>query len=551
MFILLTLSFVALAFASSHSEAPGTSESSKTDLSDVYFFKTPGNDATVTAIVNLDPLRNSQAGPNYNLLDNNYFYTIHFDNDGDASEDFSFQFIFGERLTDVANSSPLRVNAPFTGDVAAFEGALSVQEYYEVRVAYGKDYVSTLDGGVRLNDGQQFGVPVTNTGSKTFAGNYNTYVDNYIYNDVSWKGCAESLRVFAGPRRESFALPLGRVFDLINLDPLTTTQSAAENSLDRFNVFTLALEIPTACLKRGGTGPVLSTWATTRELVHKGVNEHHFAGKQTSRLGNPLVNELIIGMPDKNLYSRSAPADDAQFLSYFQAPVVPALVELLFGAAAPSFVRNDLVGVLLTGVPGFNAPTLETRKRNVGGKPGEPRVEVEIHNGETTTSSSSSSSSSSSDSDDDDDSYVTYDTYENSPDTVEQEVPQVVASGAPLADVLRLNTAIAATPRAQQNPLGFFGGDFDGYPNGRRLGDDVVDITLRAAMGAVCHVTVPLVASLGLCVPADAPVGNAALTDGVPTHACSFGATFPYLNAPVPGDVAPTDAFPLQYDATC
>jgi hypothetical protein len=469
------------------------------------------------------------------------------------------QFIFGEQVSNGA--SPLRVNGAFDQSTPD-SFVVNAQEYYEVRVMYGEQYTSPIDGGVRLSDSnnggsQKFKVPVTNTGSKTFPGNYDAYANQFVYQNVAWDGCAAPLKLFVGPRRESFALPLGRVFDLVNLNPVTSTQQPLENSLDRFQVTTLAVEIPIACLTRGGASDgVVGTWASVRQLVHKGANEqYHFAGKQVSRLANPLVNELLIGLADKNHYSASHPSDDEQFLSYLQAPALPVLLQAIFNNAvvAPAFKRNDLVGLLFTGVPGVNKGENTARKRNVGGKPGAPRVEYEFHNGDdTTTSSSTSDSGSSSDnSDDDDDSAVEFDSYELSKSLKEASLPQLDSDFKTIADMLRLSTSIPGTPASTQNPLGLLADDLDGYPNGRRLGDDVVDISLRAVMGVVCHSINPVITSLGICTPADAPSGAAPLTDGVPTHACSFGATFPYLNAPVPGDVAPTDAFPSQFDNTC
>jgi hypothetical protein len=191
------------------------------------------------------------------------------------------------------------------------------------------------------------------------------------------------------------------------------------------------------------------------------------AWSQVSRVGMPLVNEVVIGMDDKDRFNTSKPKDDAQFINYVTNPVLPAVVETLFPSAkAPTnFPRNDLVTVFLKGLPGVNQPK------------------------------------------------------------------NVVAS-----EMLRLNTSIAPTPQASQNQLGVAGGDNAGFPNGRRPADDVVDVSLRVAMGALCALTGANDA-LGVgCKPGDAPAGGLKLTDGVRKTATDFKAAFPYLNTPLPGN---------------
>jgi hypothetical protein len=175
----------------------------------------------------------------------------------------------------------------------------------------------------------------------------------------------------------------------------------------------------------------------------------------------PLVNELVIGLPDKDNWNRSVPADDAQFLQYVTNPSLPALIEALFrgaGVAAPTlFPRTDLVATFLTGISGVNQP------------------------------------------------------------------PNVVPS-----EELRLNTSTAITVAGSQNRLGVIGGDAAGYPNGRRPGDDVVDITLRVAMGRLI--------TLGLFgTPSQAPSGALDFTDGAFVDHTFFDTSFPYIKPPLPG----------------
>jgi len=187
------------------------------------------------------------------------------------------------------------------------------------------------------------------------------------------------------------------------------------------------------------------------------------------------VNEVLIGLPDKDYWNQVGPDKEATFLKYYQYPTLPAILDLLFRAAinsalgtnltniAPTnFPRADLVAIFLTGIPGVN---------------------------------------------------------------------QISTNTTGYHDLLRLNTNITATPAATQNSLGVIAGDNAGYPNGRRPIDDVIDISLRAVMGVVCHLP------LGVCTPAQAPVGNAALTDGVPSTASDYSVTFPYLVTPINGDV--------------
>jgi hypothetical protein len=176
----------------------------------------------------------------------------------------------------------------------------------------------------------------------------------------------------------------------------------------------------------------------------------------------PLVNEIVIGLKDKNKFNNSEPKDDGQFADYVTNPTLPALLEILFGGAgvkAPTnFPRTDLVAAFLTGVDGLNKPA------------------------------------------------------------------NVTAS-----EMLRLNTAIPPTPNASQDRLGVLGGDNAGFPNGRRPGDDVVDIELRVAMGVLCTL------NIGGCKPSDAPAGTLHYTDGAFTWSKFFPAAFPYLQAPIPG----------------
>jgi hypothetical protein len=260
-----------------------------------------------------------------------------------------------------------------------------------------------------------------------------------------------------GQRKDPFVVNLGEIFDLVNLNPLGPVDGAKDLLADA-NVTSFILEIPKDFLTSGGTGPVIGGW-TTASKIENGTYT------QVSRLGSPLVNEVVIGLKDKDNFNSSEPKNDlANFADYVTHPTLPALLELLFNVPAPTaFPRADLVAAFVTGVDGLNKPAGQT---GVG-------------------------------------------------------------------EMLRLNTAIPATPKAQQNNLGVIAGitkgkldttraDLAGFPNGRRPGDDVVDIALRVVMGK-------------LLAPADAPVGDAPLTDGAYIDATFFPDQFPYLNPPLKG----------------
>jgi hypothetical protein len=252
------------------------------------------------------------------------------------------------------------------------------------------------------------------------------------------------------------------------------------------NVTSLALEIPIACLTGTGNG-VIGGW-TTASLPQASILDptptydapalQGGAFVQVSRLGMPLVNELVIGLPQKDLFNHAKPTADSALAGYVTNPTFPAILDALFrapvraitggqGTIAPiNFPRSDLVATFLTGIA-----TLNQQK--------------------TVTPS----------------------------------------------EMLRLNTAINPTARTAQSPAGVVGDDLAGFPNGRRPGDDVVDIVLRVAMGRLCH-PVPINGTqtqLGLCQPAQAPTGTLPYTDGAPISAGDLSTAFPYLNTPIPG----------------
>jgi hypothetical protein len=547
-------------WASSHREAPSISGMPRVDSTDFYMFRSfsgariaESGAGYVTMIANYVPLQAPYGGPNYFALDNDAIYEIHVDNNGDAREDLTFQFNFNSALDAVGAGATQRANAGFEltvgGQAVAIPlrqfggvgpgingGALNELETYTVTLIRGdrrtgartalRPTVAPLAGSPTL-----FVKPVDNIGTKTIA-DYNAYANAHIYN-VSVPTCARPARVFVGQREENFAVNLGEVFDLVNLVPIQGANSAEwpqynvptaaqfpggivqdrenDDVVDEFNVTSLAVEMPVECLTAvapGATGfdPVIGAWTSASlpqaRLLdptpnYNATSRQGGAFVQVSRLSNPLVNELVVGLRDKDRFAESEPDQDLRptdgIATYVTNPTLPALLNILFrdavnttlGANIPdlaptNFPRADLVAAFATGIAGFNQPANLTR----GG------------------------------------------------------------------EMLRLNTAVPPTPVANQNVFGVVAEDLAGFPNGRRPTDDTVDLALRVVMGALCH-PLPLGAelsgnsalentagdlvNLGACAPADAPVGTVPFTDGAPLRPDQVLADFPYLNAPIPG----------------
>lgn len=464
--VTLVIALMPLAVnASSHREAPFITEMPKVDGTDFYMFNSyeAGREGYVTLLANYIPLQEPGGGPNYYSMDDDALYEIHIDNNADAVEDITFQFRFNDEIRGIALNVdgegvpiPLKQAGP-VGPTAADDENLNVVETYTVAVVHGDRRNGTRDHIAHAMDGSTtFVKPVDNIGNKTLA-DYAAYAHDHLY-DVTIPGCGDG-RLFVGQRKESFVINIGEVFDLINTDPLGPPDGEP-NGLAGKNITTLALEVPTTCLV-GADSDVIGGWTTAslRQIrIFTGPDaedDTHEVGEytQVSRLGSPLVNEVVIGLPDKDRFNKSEPRNDEQFALYVTNPTLPALIELLFpDAPAPTaFPREDLVSAFLIGIADLNQP------------------------------------------------------------------PMVVAS-----EMLRLNTAIPAVPAESQEPLGVLAGDNAGFPNGRRPGDDVVDIALRVAMGALLD-------------EEDAPAGQSQFTDGAYVDANFFDAAFPYLQTPLPG----------------
>ena len=379
---------------SSHREAPGIAGRPRLDGTDFYMFRSyePGRQDYVTLIANYIPLQDAYGGPNFFTLDPRAVYEIHVDNDGDAREDLTFQFGFHIAYKNIAVPAggvqvpvPL-INVGPIGPNAGDTNNLNVIESYSINLLRGDRANSSRAAITNAMTGSEvFRKPVDRIGDKSIA-DYATYAGNHVY-DVDIPGCGMNGRAFVGQRREGFVVNLAEAFDLVNLNPLGAVDGE-ENVLADKNVTSLALEVPISCLTNGND-PVIGAWTTasraTSQFKWSPVQESSFLraghGKltQVSRLGMPLVNELVIGLGDKDEFNASEPRNDGQFAAYVTNPTLPVLIQALFGVPAPATPRNDLVQVFLTGVPGLNQPlhfkAAEMLRLNTGIAPAAPAAQ--------------------------------------------------------------------------------------------------------------------------------------------------------------------------------
>jgi hypothetical protein len=515
------------SLASSHREAPFITTSPKVDATDFYMFRSyegvaangsGGRSDYVTLIANYQPLQGPYGGPNYFSMDPNALYEIHIDNNGDAAEDLTFQFRFANKLNNVAlaigaGAAQKSVAIPLiqAGAVANVNDAnLNLNETYTVNLVRGDRRKGTVSAVTKASGGATtFEKPVDYIGVKTLgnATAYATYAGKHMH-DVKIPGCAagkDTGRVFVGQRQEGFAVNLGPIFDLVNapLGVITNPaniNAAAANSIQYSNVTSIALEVHKDCLT-AGSETVIGGWTTAsmrqaRLLSGAPASGHQASEKpggawtQVSRLGQPLVNEVVIGLKDKDKFNASKPAGDGQFLDYVTHPTLPALLGLVLtgspeGLAPTNVPRTDLATVFLTGITGVNKPATVTPSEML-------RLNTAI-------------------------------------------APVPFASQNRLAIVGSLKTSPAGT-------------DFAGFPNGRRPKDDVVDIALVAMLGGLCMAngdgdtlklnSIPGVSGVtSACKPSSVPAGAASLDvhDAVDQAVVPFLAGFPYLNTPLPG----------------
>jgi len=508
--------------ASSHREAPFITTSPKVDGTDFYMFRsyegvaangTGGRSDFVTMIANYQPLQGPYGGPNYFSMDPNALYEIHIDNNGDAAEDITFQFRFNNKLNNVAlpiGNKSVAIPLIQAGPVASVtDPNLNVNETYTVNVVRGDRRKGGAQAVTKVAGGSTFEKPVDYIGVKTLGNSaaYAAYAAKHIH-DIKIPGCPagkDTGRVFVGQRQEGFAVNLGPIFDLVNAPLAVITNPAninvaAANSIQDLNITSIALEVHKDCLT-SGSETVIGGWTTAslrqaRLLSGSPSSGHQSSEKpggawtQVSRLGQPLVNEVVIGLKDKDKFNGSKPKDDGQFLDYVTNPTLPALLGLVLtgnpaGLAPTNLPRTDLATVFLTGITGVNKPATVTPSEML-------RLNTAI-------------------------------------------APVPFASQNRLAIVGSLKTSPAGT-------------DFAGFPNGRRPKDDVVDIALVAMLGGLCMAngdgdtlklnSIPGVAGVtSACKPSSVPAGAASLDvhDGVDQAVVPFLPGFPYLNTPLPG----------------
>ena len=395
--------------------------------------------------------------PNYHWLEENATYSMNFDTTGSGRSDLSFDFIINTRLHDILLdvggqrvSIPTMAIGPMNSRSEAIQFG-NLQEDIQVFARRGKK----KRGLPLLNftNGERVFVRAPDyVGQKTYP-NYEGMINEYIY-PVTIPNCNEVGRLFIGQRLQPTEFNRGKFYDLFSLNLLGNPNLAA-NPDGRFNITALALEIHRDCFQASSN--VLGAWGSvqirqTRKFSKKASFRKIFrqVGRpiQVARIGNPLVDDLIIGLGDHNRFHNTEPSKDRPFEVYYTNPALPELIRLVQGIAPPGVPRSDLQEVYLTGIPDLN----QTNGRG---------------------------------------------------------------------EMLRLNMDSPIVRRGAQNRLGVLGGDNSGFPNGRRPGDDVVDITLQLLMGA---------RSPG------SPSGNLNFNDGNRVRDIDFRGEFPYLNTPLAGN---------------
>jgi hypothetical protein len=456
----LSLTLGAPLFAASHREAPTTALDQKADITDWYTFISPEDPSKVVMILNVDPFLEPSNGPNYFPFDPNIIYAMRVDNNRDGKPDVTFKFRF---------KTEIRAPGVFTGFVGNLAGippitsldgpgaaGFSLRQSYTVTVEKGSGTPADLGGSRTL-----FAVP-SNVGPRTMP-NYDALRSQGIYN------LGNGVRVFAGTVADPFFIDLGAAFDSLNFRSFTgggvlpggldieDRTNFAPNALAGFNVNSIVLEVPITMLTNDGNlhaagdkNAVIGTYGTTsrpRVTVLNALptsSEDPAAFAQVQRMGNPLINELIIGTGSKDKFSMDIPANDSQFADFFLNPLLAQIFKSI-GLPVPEAPRTDLLPLVIYAAPICPGCT--------------------------------------------------------------------AADAGPVADLLRLNTGIPPTPMENQKRLGFLAGDTAGFPNGRRLNDDVTDIASRAVQGILSNGT----------------IYNARIGDGVNAPAVPSLGVFPFV----------------------
>jgi hypothetical protein len=508
---LLALSLVTIGSnnrpveASSHREAPSTSVDPMVDNTDVYAFVDPTDPTRVNILANYIPFQLAQGGPNFYRFDDNVLYAINIDNNGDATPDIQIQWRF---RTLVANPNTFLYN---TGQVTSLNDPdLNIKQFYSVTVLRGtaSETITPATPAAGSPAGFPFQTPPVNVGVRSTP-NYETALAQPAIGTASTS--RGNVNLFAGQRDEGFYIDIGSIFDLLGLRPFNTNHilprptAPGVDGTAGVNVSTLAIQMPAAAVTANGanpTGPtdanaVIGIWATASRqsmivfgnptTANPGGDRSGnvtFSGSfvQVSRLGNPLINELIVPLRLKDRFNASQPSDDAQFLSLVQDPEPARLITQLYNVFTPSPPRNDIVQIFLTGIGGLNQPGNgpTTNVPGVGSVKVVPSEQLRLNLGIP---------------------------------------PSGPANGAGTPDRLGLLSPVTKP--------GCPFGDCAGFPNGRRVGDDVVDIELRALAGAT---------------PFTPTFNNSPrnlLGDGVNENDRPFLTRFPYLATPWAGYDSP------------
>ena len=465
---------------SSHREAPEISKDPVADSADLYAFVSPDNPGTVTIIANYVPLQQPAGGPNFYEFGDDVLYEVHIDNDGDARADITYQFRFNTMLTNTGTHDLFLYN---TGQIMHLsDNTWNRKQFYSV--------TRVDDKGTHLL-AKDLACPPCNVGR-------NSIPDYAPLTAEAVHPLGSGSYVFAGQRADGFYVDLGSIFDLGDLRPfqpdflLKGAAVAGLNTLAGLNVHAIAIQVPIRDLTRDRSRPTnytspastIGVWTTAsrqKTLIHG--NPATYAGPwtQISRLGNPLVNEVIIPMGVKDYWNTQAPAGDAAFSGYYDRPSLAALLNVLYPGAFsnlaaytgnPSNTRPDLDAVLLTGVPAGL--------------------------------------------------FAGFQNY----------------TGTTKADMLRLNVAIKPTAPASASILGVVGGDVAGFPNGRRVFDDVMSIELKAVAGALLGDVVKSFkpdAAAGALYDVGGTSSEPANVASLSAFGLKYSDSFPYLGDPWDG----------------
>jgi hypothetical protein len=459
---------------SSHREAPEISKDPVADNTDVYAFVSTdaASAGTVTIISNYLPGESPAAGPNFYEFGDDVLYSIYIDNDGDGKPDITYEFEFRNEVT---NPDTFLYN---TGPITSLTDATwNRRQFYSVARGKGNGKAKVI--------GDDLASPPCNIGFRSTP-NYQTALANPAVHTL-----ATGEKVFAGQRRDGFFVDLGSIFDLGALRPfqnlhlIPSAASVGVDSLKQLNVHTIAIQVPISMLTKDGSTPtdpmsataVLGVWAGASRrkvrMIEGKKGEQHESGPwaQVSRLGNPLFNEVIVPMSRKDEWNATDPEHDKDFVEYVEHPELAGLLPVLYPGVFPNLAALNNSGAKRADLVAILLTGLPA-----GIVPG----------------------------------------FQN-----------LSGNGKKYADMLRLNVAIP--PAAAPSPLGILGGDLAGFPNGRRVFDDVVTVEVRAIAG----LTYPLVATY---------TPDAAATvvqDGTAPGPGRYQPTFPYLAAPYDGYSTP------------